>query len=98
MNYTFERKLWKYAGEAAWYFISVPTEYTDELKKLRNTQYKNFGSIKVSAEIGTSKWQTSIFPDSKSGCYLLPVKKEVRLANNIKDGDDVNVFISVIDS
>ena len=40
---------------------------------------------------------TSIFPDSKQGSYVLPVKKAVRTAEGIEDGDDVEVALDVLD-
>lgn len=78
MTISFEGKLWKYQGQAAWYFMTLPSEYTQDLKSLRDPFAKNFGSIRVTAKIGSVSWQTSIFPDSKSDTFLLPVKKEVR--------------------
>ena len=56
---------------------------------------KGFGSIKVTAEIAGHMWQTSVFPDSKSGSYLLPVKKSVRAAARISAGDEVEVRLSI---
>jgi hypothetical protein len=46
-------------------------------------------------EIGKSLWQTSIFPDSKSGSYLLPVKKAVRLKEGLVEGKSVSVAITL---
>jgi hypothetical protein len=95
MRYTFETKIWRYAGEAAWYFASLPSEYSDELKVLSSSNKRGFGSIRVEAEIGKTKWDTSIFPDNKSGCFMLPVKKDVRLMNNLDDGDMTKISISL---
>jgi hypothetical protein len=50
-----------------------------------------FGSIRVRVRIGESRWATSVFPDKKSGCYLLPVKAAVRKAEGITTGDRVSV-------
>jgi len=52
---------------------------------------KGFGSVRVTAEIAGQSWQTSVFPDSRSGSYLLPVKKAVRTAARISAGDEVAV-------
>jgi hypothetical protein len=41
----------------------------------------------VRVRLGGSEWRTSIFPDSKSGCYVLPVKKAVRKTENVEVGD-----------
>jgi Domain of unknown function (DUF1905) len=39
--------------------------------------------------VGATSWRTSIFPDSKTGAYLLPVKKAVRVAEHLEAGDQV---------
>lgn len=78
MEITFTGTIWKYSGEGAWYFISLPQKYTSELKNFSNSFARSFGSIKVEAEIVGITWRTSIFPDTKSNAYILPVKKEIR--------------------
>lgn len=101
MRYTFEAELWIYpslTSNAAWHFISVPDIFYDEIK-LSNYLYKRgFGSIKVLATINNTSWQTSIFPDNKTQCYLLPVKKSIRVANNLSDGDRVNITLEFVRS
>ena len=48
------------------------------------------------ATIGSTTWQTSVFPDSKTGCYVLPVKKSVRQAEDIDDDDPVDVALELL--
>jgi hypothetical protein len=45
----------------------------------------------VRARIGESRWETSVFADKASGCYLLPVKATVRKAEGISTGDKIGV-------
>ena len=96
LAYTFTNDLWLYPGDGAWYFITLPTEYGKEIKSLTNSIKRGFGSLKVVAAIGTTLWHTSIFPDSKTSSYLLPVKKEIRAKNNLKDGQKVTVTIEIV--
>lgn len=97
MKYTFIAKLWEYNGEGAWHFITVPVEYTEEIKLLTSGVKTGFGSVKVEAVIGKSTWATSIFPDfNNTGAYLLPVKKSIRSDEKIQDGDSVSVAITLI--
>ncbi len=56
---------------------------------------RGFGSIRVAATIGRTRWNTSIFPDAKSGSYVLPVKKQVRQAEHATAGDEVHGAIEV---
>jgi hypothetical protein len=43
---------------------------------------------------GQSGAKTSVFPDSKSGRYLLPVKAHVRASEELQSGDMVSLVIS----
>ena len=60
-----------------------PTEAAALLGKRRG-----FGSVRVTARIGESAWQTSLFP-RKTGGWFLPIKKPVRLAEGLDFGDEV---------
>ena len=42
-----------------------------------------------------TEWQTSIFPDSKAGAYLLPIKSDVRKKQKIMADDDVQVSLKI---
>ena len=47
-------------------------------------------------EIGDTSWATSVFPDTKAGAYVLPVKKAVRVAEGLTEGDVVEVGLDVV--
>jgi len=94
-EYEFNEEMWEYPGQAAWHFINLPKTYTADIKELSTQHKRGFGSVRVNAQIGQTKWNTSIFPDSKSRCYMLPVKKEVRKSNNLKAGQKVTVLINI---
>jgi hypothetical protein len=96
MSYEFIEELRLYHGDGAWYFITLPVEYAEEIKYITLPLKRGFGSIKVSATIGSTTWNTSIFPDSKSKSYLLPIKKEVRLVNHLQEGMKSKVVISIV--
>jgi hypothetical protein len=55
------------------------------VRRLELGKRRGFGSVKVTARVGESEWQTSLFPQ-KSGGWFLPVKKPVRLAENLDFG------------
>jgi hypothetical protein len=54
-----------------------------------------WGSIKVEATVGHTTWHTSIFPDDE-GSYVLPVKKEIRTAEEVDEGDLVEVILELM--
>jgi hypothetical protein len=47
--------------------------------------------------IGGSAWTTSIFPDSVRGCYVLPIKRAVRSAEDLAVGAIATVTVELID-
>jgi SOS-response transcriptional repressor LexA len=47
--------------------------------------------------IGATEWRTSVFPDSKLGTFLLPVKREVRVTEGLEEGDMVLVRLDLVD-
>lgn len=97
LTYTLHEKMWLYSGESSWYFITIPVEYANEIKFLTGANKRGFGSVKVLASIGSTTWSTSIFPDSKSNSYLLPIKKDIRVLNNLQPGKKYEVEISIVE-
>ena len=95
MLYKSRVNLWIWPGEAAWHFVTLPKDQSGEIKKVFGSSARGFGSLKVKATIGKTSWDTSIFPDSKSGCYMLPIKKSVRKAENIKADDNFELQIDI---
>lgn len=95
MNITFTAKLWIYPGNAAWHFITVPKKESAALKEKHGKNARGWGSLPVSVTVGKTAWETSIFPDKKSGTYLLPIKVEVRRKEGIDAGDIVKCSLSV---
>ncbi len=97
---SFSATLWETSHENPWFFVTVPPELSDEIEDYMDTlerPSRGFGSVKVSVRIGRTEWSTSLFPDSKLSAYVLPVKKAVRDAERIDDGDTVEVEIAVIE-
>ncbi|WP_353710403.1 DUF1905 domain-containing protein [Arthrobacter sp. K5] len=87
--------MWLYPGESGWHFITLPVDIADQIREESAGFRGGFGSVKVTADIAGHQWQTSIFPDTGSGSYLLPVKRAVRIAAHITAGDDVGVRLVV---
>jgi len=88
----FEGVLWRYDGDAPWHFVTVPVDMSDDIGAA--AEPRPFGSVPVRARVGATMWETSLFPDKQSGAYVLPVKRSVREAESIADGDAVAVALS----
>lgn len=93
--HTFAATLWEYPGQAAWFFLSLPTSLADEIADVAEGRTSGFGSVRVEVTVGSTTWHTSLFPDRTHGTYLLPVKKPVRRAEGIEPGDEVSVTLRV---
>lgn len=94
-SYRFLSKLWRWPGDSAWHFVTVPKMVSEKIKK-RVTVKRGWGSVRVRATIGETSWDTSIFPDTRGGTYLLPVKVSVRRAEGLDESDVVSVRIKTI--
>lgn len=95
MKYEFEGKLWIYAGNAAWVFVTLPKDMGAEIKELFGFERPGFGSIRIKATIADTTWKTSIFPDKKSASYVLPLKAEVKKAASLSVGDTVKITLEI---
>lgn len=87
----FEATLWLWPSEkTSWHFLTLPLEAAQSLRFL---PCAGFGSIKVEVQLGTSRWQTSVFPSKEKDSYILPVKASVRKKENLEAGDQVHLSI-----
>lgn len=93
MNIEFSAKIWFWRGPAPWFFVTVPEEPSHDIQAIANLVTYGWGVIPVQAQIGKTRWQTSLFP--KNGRYLVPVKASVRKAENLEEGDHVTVRLDV---
>jgi hypothetical protein len=91
----FKAKLWIYEGKAAWHFVTLPKGESAKIKAVFGSMKRGWGSLPVLATMGQAQWKTSIFPDSKRGAYLLPIKAEVRLKEQAKAGDQRSIVIEL---
>ena len=92
---TFSGELWEYSGKGSWHFVTLPEEIATRIRFFKSGA-PGFGSVRVEVKIGSSVWQTSLFPDSKRQSYLLPVKADIRRTEKISDGDVVTVRLRTL--
>ncbi|MBI1351306.1 MAG: DUF1905 domain-containing protein [Actinomycetales bacterium] len=96
MDCDFTAPLWRWHGDGAWFFLTVPEDLSDELEDAHGG-HRGFGSIRVEVTVGTTTWRTSVFPSSQQGAFILPVKKQVRQREGLDEGDLVNVHVVAYD-
>ena len=87
-------------GYAPMCFLRIPPEAAEAIaahefeRRLESGKRRGFGSVKVTVALGTSRWQTSLFPN-KDGSWFLPIKKPVRVAEGLVDGDEIEVELEL---
>lgn len=100
MILTSKSKVWRWGAEreggGAWHFITLDAKSVAAVKKTQEGKKRiGWGSVPVVATVGDTRWKTSIFPDSKSGSYLLPLKASVRKREGVAEGDTVAVSLVI---
>lgn len=95
-RFEFTAGLWLYEGEAAWHFITVLQDMSDEVEVRTASQRRGFGSVRVRVTVGATTWSTSVFPDAKRQAYILPVRKEVRRAEDLSVADELSVALELL--
>lgn len=95
----FEAPLWEWEARRTerWTFVSLPEDASDEILERAGGFARGFGSLRVEVTVGGTTWRTSIFPDARRPAYALPVKRAVRVAEDLAVGGPVRVRLRVLD-
>ena len=94
-HYSFSSTVWLYPGMAGWHFITIPEDVSEEIQDRFGDQKRGWGSLPVEVTIGTTTWKTSIFPDTKTKAYVLPIKAEVRKKEGITADTSVTLLLEI---
>ncbi|MEO6700845.1 MAG: DUF1905 domain-containing protein [Jatrophihabitantaceae bacterium] len=93
MTFEFAGELWYWRGPAPYYFVKVPENGCRQLKAMSGEVSYGWGVIPATVRIGATEWTTSLLP--KDGQYLVPIKALVRAAEELEDGDRVELRLTV---
>jgi hypothetical protein len=93
MDLGFSGEVWFWRGPSPYHFVTVPDEECAALEAAAPIVSYGWGMIPVTAEIGGTRWTTSLFP--KDGRYIVPLKDVVRRAEGLDVGDVVTVSLAV---
>lgn len=96
MKYAQKAKVWLYPGAAAWHFITIPKNTSEKIRKKYAARTRGWGSLRVRVSLGESEWDTSIFPDKKSGTFLLPLKASIRKKEEVLEGETVSFTLAIL--
>jgi hypothetical protein len=95
-TYLIKNPIWLWQGKGAWHFVTIDKKLGIEIKAMFGYLKAGWGSLPVELTLGGSVWRTSIFPDSKSGGYLIPIKKAILKAEKLNIGDVVEIKLEVM--
>lgn len=92
MDWEFDGEIIEWRGPAPFYFVDIDPDLSAEIKDAaRGLEY--WGQVAVEARIGATRFTTALFP--KDGRYLLPVKAAVQRAEDVGEGDVVQVWMTL---
>jgi hypothetical protein len=93
MELAFTGEVWHWRGPSPYHFVTVPDDLCTELELVAPVVSYGWGMIPVTAQLGGTRWTTSLFP--KDGAYVVPLKDLVRRTEGLEVGDSVAVRLSV---
>lgn len=73
----------RFTGEAAAAISALAL-----IRRLETGRRRGWGGLRGEARIGKTRWPTMVVPGDNES-WLLPVKREVREAEGLREGDDV---------
>jgi len=95
-EYAFAAELWRWK-DGSWFFVTLPLDVATDLR-MEAGPPRGFGSVRVEVTLGSSVWRTSVFPEGDGGSFVLPVKKAVRQAEGLEEGDVCDMELRLVDS
>ncbi len=96
-GYGFTAPLWRWPGDSAWHFVTLPEELSDEIDERTRDVQRGFGSVRVQVTVGATTWATSLFPSTEQAAYVLPMKKPVRVAESLAEHEPVHIRLRLLD-
>ncbi len=94
--HTFTATVWRWAARSdGWFFVTVPEDVSDDIEAQSAATSRGFGSVPVRVTVGSTTWDTSVFPDTARGAYVLPLKKAVRDREGLVEDGTADVTIEL---
>jgi len=76
----------------------MPPEVADDVRARSAPSARPFGTVPARVTLGSTTWSTSLFADTRSGSYLLPIKAAVLRQEGIAEGHVVAARIELRDA
>ena len=85
-KYILTLKVWKWPGDGAWHFVTLPKNLYTEIRGIHGK-----GMVPIRTTVYKTTWDNSLFPHTQSQSYILAIRKSVRNAEGIFEGDEIPV-------
>jgi hypothetical protein len=91
---------WVGGNGGNWFLLTITGEPARAIaahalvRRLEEGRRRGFGSVKVTALVGESRWRTSVFP-TREGDWVMLVKAAVRRAEDISEADMVELALEL---
>ena len=102
VRFTAPLQIWTNESESSSVgFVILPPDAAEEVaghelaRRLELGKRRGFGSVKVTARVGSSTWDTSVFPQKGRESWFMAVKVGVRRAEGIEEGEEVSVDLEL---
>ena len=93
MRLEFSGEVWFWRGPSPFHFVTVPPAQSELIADLSASVTYGWGMIPCEVILGDTRWTTSLWP--KDGAYIVPLKADVRRAEGVEVGDDVDLIVTV---
>lgn len=90
---SFSGEIWYWRGPSPFHFVTVPEPQATEIRDVAREVTYGWGMIPVRVVAGETVFETSLWP--KDGGYIVPIKDVVRRAEEVDDGDVLDLRLSV---
>ncbi len=91
---------WVGTNGGSWFLLTIAGEPAEAIaahalmRRLEEGRRRGFGSVKVTAIVGESRWRTSVFPSGKSEWVML-VKAAIRRAEDLGEDDLIELALEL---
>ena len=93
MNIKFKGQLIYWRGPSPFYFIPMPENESRKIKAISAQLTYGWGVIPVLGKVGKTDFSTALIP--KDGIYYVPIKNQVRFAEELKLGSEYTVELTL---
>ena len=93
MNIKFKGQLIYWRGPSPFHFIPIPENQSKKIKEISSQLTYGWGVIPVLGKVGKTDFSTALIP--KDGIYYVPIKNQVRFAEELKLGSEYTVELTL---